>query len=126
MFTDYELIITSKILMKKLGFSVLNKNNTMNVNDYYLYFLNPNFINDITNKKIFGFIGYNLRLEAPILNIRLRKKMLKEDTFYFSIGSNFNDNLNSINLGLNILNLIKYLQGKLNICNIVLKKIKKN
>lgn len=126
MFTDYELIMTSKILMKKLGFFVLNKNNSINLNDYYLYFLNPNFFNDIKKKKIFGFIGYNLRLEAPILNIRLRKKMLKEDIFYFSIGSNFNDNLNSINLGINILNLIKYFQGKLNICNVILKKIKKN
>ena len=125
MFIDYELIITSKFLIKKLGFLSYNKNLTINLNDYYLYYINPNFFEDIKNKKIFFFIGYNLRLEAPILNIKLRKKRLKENLFYFLIGSNFNDNLNCKNIGLNIHNLVTYLNGKLKICNIIIKDIKK-
>ena len=125
MFIDYESIITSKILIKKLGFFSFNKKLNINLNDYYLYYINPNFFNEINNKNIFVFVGYNLRLESPILNIRLRKKSLKENILNFVIGSNFNDNLNSISLGLNIFNLIKYVQGKLKICNLILKKIKK-
>lgn len=127
MFVDYELIITSKILIKKLGFLTFNKNITINTNDYYLSYLNTNFfksINNLNNEKIMIFVGYNLRLESPILNIKLRKKKLKEDILYIKIGSIFNDNLNCKNLGLNIKNLINYLQGKYKICNITLKKLK--
>ena len=125
LFVDYELIVTSKILIKKLGFLSFDKKINININDYYLYYLNPNFFEQINNKKIFLFLGYNLRLESPILNIKLRKKSLKENVLYFTIGSNFNDNLNSVMLGLNINTLIKYLQGKLKICNLILKNVKK-
>ena len=125
MFIDYELIITSKFLIKKLGFLSYSKNSNINLNDYYLYYINPNFFEDIKNKKIFFFIGYNLRLESPILNIKLRKKKLKENLFYFLIGSNFNDNLNCKNLGLNINNLINYLNGKSKICHLIIKDVKK-
>lgn len=125
LFVDYELIVTSKILIKKLGFLSFDKKLNININDYYLYYLNPNFFEQINNKKIFLFLGYNLRLESPILNIKLRKKSLKDNVLYFTIGSNFNDNLNSVMLGLNINTLIKYLQGKLKICNLILKNVKK-
>ena len=77
-------------------------------------------------KKFFFFLGYNLRLESPILNIKIRKRCLKEDIYIYSIGSNFNDNLNSVLLGLNINVFIKYLQGKLKICNNLQKKLKKD
>jgi NADH-quinone oxidoreductase subunit G len=125
MFLDYELIITSKILIKKLGFLSFDKKINININDYYLYYLNPNFYENIKNKKIFIFVGYNLRLESPILNIKLRKKKIKEDIFFIFVGSNFNDNLNCKHLGLNIINLINYLQGKLKISNLIIKKMKK-
>ncbi len=125
LFVDYELIVTSKILIKKLGFLSFDKKLNININDYYLYYLNPNFFDQMNNKTIFFFLGYNLRLESPILNIRLRKKSMKENILYFTIGSNFNDNLNSIMLGLNINILLKYLQGKLKVCNLILKHIKK-
>jgi len=125
MFLDYELIITSKILIKKLGFLSFDKKTNININDYYLYYLSPNFFETIKNKQIFIFVGYNLRLESPILNIKLRKKKIKENLVYLIIGSNFNDNLNSKHIGLNILNLVAYLQGKIKICNLIIKKIKK-
>jgi hypothetical protein len=124
-FIDYELIITSKILIKKLGFLSFDKKTNININDYYLYYLNPHFFETIKNKQIFIFIGYNLRLESPILNIKLRKKKIKENLFYLIIGSNFNDNLNCKHMGLNALNLITYLQGKKKICNLIIKQIKK-
>ena len=88
----------------------------MNINNYYLYYINPNFYDYITDKKLFIFLGYNLRLEAPILNIKLRKKYLKEKISYYIIGSNFNDNLNSKMLGLNVLHILNYLNGKSKIC----------
>lgn len=124
-FVDYELIITSKILIKKLGFSSFNKKININVNDYYLFYLNPNFFENIKKKKTFIFVGYNLRLESPILNIKLRKKKLKEGILFLMIGSVFNDNLGCKNLGLNIKNLINYLYGRTKISNLILKNNKK-
>ena len=124
-FTDYELIITSKILIKKLGFLSFNKKININVNDYYLFYLNPNFFENIKKKKTFIFVGYNLRLESPILNIKLRKKKLKEGVLFFMIGSIFNDNLGCKNIGLNIKNLVNYLYGKTKISNLILKNNKK-
>lgn len=124
-FIDYELIITSKILIKKLGFLSFNKKININVNDYYLYYINPNFFENIKKKKIFLFVGYNLRLESPILNIKLRKKKIKEGVLFFMVGSIFNDNLGCKSIGLNIKNLINYLQGKINVSNLILKNNKK-
>lgn len=124
MFTDYELVVTSKVLIKKLGFLSFDKKINININDYYLYYLNPNFFENI-KKKIFILVGYNLRLESPILNIKIRKRKIKEDIFCFMLGSNFNDNLSCKNIGLNVNNLLSYLQGKLKVCNLIIKKIKK-
>ena len=125
MFVDYELMITSKILIKKLGFLSFNKKLSINVNDYYLYYLNPNFYENIKKKKNFIFVGYNLRLESPILNIKLRKKKIKEGILFLMIGSIFNDNLGCKNIGLNIKNLINFLYGKIQISYLMLKNNKK-
>lgn len=124
LFVDYELIITSKILIKKLGFLSFNKKLNININDYYLFYLNPNFFENIKKKKNFIFVGYNLRLESPILNIKLRKKKIKEGILFFTIGSIFNDNLNCKNLGLNINNLLNYLYGKNKISSFIIKNSK--
>lgn len=122
-FIDYESIITSRYLLRKVGFILYN--NDININDFYLYYLNLNFNKDINNKDFFFFLGINLRLESPILNIKLRKKLIKENVLLCSIGSLFNDNLNSINFGLNINNLILFLKGKLRISTTYLKLNKK-
>lgn len=55
----------------------------------------------------------------------MRKKKIKENIYYFIIGSNFNDNLNCKNIGLSIKNLANYIQGKLKICSLVLKNLRK-
>jgi NADH-quinone oxidoreductase subunit G len=72
------------------------------------------------------FIGLNLRLESPILNIKLRKNILRNDILYCNVGSVFNDNLNAISLGLNINNLLKYFQGKIKFCSFFLRKFKQD
>lgn len=64
-------------------------------NDYYLFYINPYFFNDIETNKIYIFTGLNLRLESPILNIKLRKKKINNNLIFCNIGSVFNDNLNT-------------------------------
>lgn len=120
---DYESIITSRYLLKKIGFVLYNTD--VNINDFYLYYLNLNFNKEINDKDFFFFLGFNLRLESPILNIKLRKKLIKDNALFCSIGSMFNDNLNSVSLGLNINNFILFLKGKLKFNKIFLKLNKK-
>lgn len=122
---DIELLIILKLFSIVLGFIILTTN-SINIGEYYLYYLNPNFYKDINENKIFLFLGINLRLESPILNIKFRKKKIKDNIIFVHIGSLFNDNLNSLNLSLSTLNLIKLLKGKLKFNIYLLKKIKKN
>ncbi len=122
---DVELIITTKILMYLMGFNIIKNNNINYINDYYLFYINPFFFEDLQNKKILLLLGINIRLEAPILNIKLRKKMIKENIVYCNIGTIFNDNLNSICIGLNVKNLINFFTGKLKININIVKNLKK-
>lgn len=123
---DYELLITTRILANLIGFSLFNFNKINYINDFYLFYINPLFFNNIKNKNIYVFIGINLRLESPILNIKLRKKNFNENLIYCNIGSSFNDNLNILSLGISIKNLLKFLKGKLTFNINIGKLIKKN
>jgi len=122
---DYDLIITTKLLCNLMGFSILKFNNIKQLSDFYLFFINPNFFKDIINKNIYIFLGINLRLESPILNVKLRKKLFEVDFIYCNLGGGLNDNLNSLSLGLNIKNLLFLLRGKLKFNVYVIKLLKK-
>lgn len=109
-----------------MGFLIFDKMYYININDFYLYYINPNFYKNINDKKYYLFIGLNLRLESPILNIKLRKNMLKDSVIYCTLGSIFNDNLNAVNLGNSSSVLLKFFQGKLKFCKFFIKKIKED
>lgn len=107
---DLNSIVTSRFLLKKIGFFLHNDN--ININDFYLYYLNVFFFKEILIKKIYIFLGINLRLESPILNLKLRKSLLLHKKLFCMIGSSINDNLNSINLGTQLIEFFKFLKGK--------------
>lgn len=122
---DIELLIILKLFSIILGFLIITIDK-FNIGEYYLSYLNPNFYENLNKINNFIFLGINLRLESPILNIKLRKKKMKESILYANIGNLFNDNLNSFNLGLNTKNIICLLKGKLKFNIYLLKKLKKN
>lgn len=122
---DYDLVVTTKLLSTVMGYSIFKSNTMRYINDFYLFYINPNFFNDIKNKRIFLFLGMNLRLESPILNIKLRKNMFESTIIYSNLGCVFNDNLNSLSLGLNIKNLLMLLKGKLKFNMSIIKLLKK-
>lgn len=124
---DYDLIISAKILCNFMGYSLHKSNKMYSVNDFYLFYINPYFFHDIKSKKnIYVFLGMNLRLESPILNIKFRKNLFNDELIYCNIGSNFNDNLNTLSLGLNIKNLLVLLKGKSKFNINLMKLIKKS
>jgi hypothetical protein len=107
-----------------MGMYIYTNNKINYLNDYYLFYINPFFFDIIKKEGIYFFLGVNLRLESPILNIKLRKNFFKENIYYYNIGSIFNDNLNLITIGLNIKNLINFFRGKIKININIMKNIK--
>jgi len=108
-----EDLFTIKTLSNFIGSSnILDEYNSLNDLSY-------DFINNITFNKDFNFIdkfdqfllvGLNLRLESPILNLKIRKKYLKTGLPNFLIGTYFNSTYPLIHLGNNI-NVFKKIFG---------------
>ena len=73
------------------------------------------------NKKVYIFIGTNLRLENPILNLKFRK--LSKSKFFLIgyVGASYNSTLYMYHLGNNIKILLDLLKGKNKFCFIIKK-----
>ena len=128
-FIDLETIILLKKISNKLGsFSIkvnLNNNNFFFNNDFRKNYIFNIKLNDLIKFKNFFLIGLNLRLENPLLNIRLKFICDKLNGKFFSIGSVFNNNYFIYNFSNNIFELVKIFEGKSYINNLLLN-IKNN
>jgi len=109
-FTDIETIISLKNLSNKLD-NV--QTNSINIpfdfqNDYLI---NEN-LDTINGRKVYIIVGLNLRLENPVLNIKLRKLSKKKNVLIGYIGSYFDSTYNMVNLGNNLDIIKKIFTGK--------------
>lgn len=81
----------------------------------FLYLLN-NVLESLENIRFFLFISCDLRLENPLLNVRIKKNYnmnKNNELFLFSYGlSIINSNYPVKNLGSNILKFLSFLKGK--------------
>lgn len=110
-FTDLETISVLKKFSKKLPNVIINNNITKNI-DKQNYFLDTKNLINISGKKIFLLVGCNLKIENPVLNIRLKKLSESDSILIGYIGSKNNYNINSYHLGNNINILKNILEGK--------------
>lgn len=122
-FLDLETIILLKKITKKFGnYSIkINLNsveNNLNI-DFRKNFIFNVKLNDLIKFKNFFLIGLNLRLENPLLNVRLKFISNKKNVKVFSIGSTFNNNYFLYNFYNNIMELIKIFEGKSLLNNIL-------
>ena len=122
---DFNTLLFTKLISNLNGFNIL-VNKKINISDYYNFYINPNLLKNIDNKKFIFLIGVNLRLDSPILNIRLRNNVLNAKSIFVNFGSKRWDNLNSLMLGLNSLDLINFFKGKHKYCSLFLKKLIKS
>jgi len=120
-FTDVNAIFFAKKLSDLHGFG--NYETVSNLNNYYNYYINPNLLDLLPKKKIFLFFGSNIRLESPVLNIRLRNTLVKSNTTFGMFGSNRWDNLNSISLGSSTKDIVNFFSGKSRICKLILHNV---
>jgi NADH dehydrogenase/NADH:ubiquinone oxidoreductase subunit G len=128
-FLDIETIILLKKISTKLGnFSIkvnLNNNNIFLNNDFRRNYIFNFKLDDLVKFKNFFLVGVNLRLESPLLNIRLKFISDKINSKIFSIGSVFNNNYFMYNFSNNISELIKIFEGK-SILNNIIATVKEN
>jgi NADH-quinone oxidoreductase subunit G len=90
--------------------------------DFKFFFLLNNMLELLEFAYFFLFIGCDLRLENPILNIRIKKNYninRNNELFLFSFGLALNNmNYPIKNLGNNIIKFLKFLKGKTRIFSI--------
>lgn len=116
---DLETIFIFKKFLNKLGFQSFkidyfnNFLNTVNLREFYICTLN-NIKIKLLNNLI--FIGLNLRLENPILNLKIRKHVLQSNLKIFNFGFNYNLTYTINNFGNNIYSLINFFEGKSILC----------
>jgi len=116
----------STLLLKKLSNSLGGSNSLLLQNSKKEFFTKNKLISlDFRNNYLFNIniispnnfhisilLNTNLRLEAPILNLKLKNLIkLKKLDFYY-IGSNFNFSFFNKKLGNNIISLFKIVNGK--------------
>jgi NADH dehydrogenase/NADH:ubiquinone oxidoreductase subunit G len=113
-FNDLESLISINEFSKKLIKTIrptinYNIKNNADFQEYYL--LNDNIFN-VTGYKVFLLVGVNLRLENPILNVRLKKLSANKNVLIGYIGSNYDNNLNLVHLGNNFSIIKQIFSGK--------------
>ena len=129
-FVDIESLNFLKYFTFKLGSNNLinnseNSNIEINYNyinfDYELNYINSSKIN-LHNYDFYIFYNYNLRLENPVLNSKLRQKIIWfnfNNLFFF--GTNYNLTYKYYHLSNNHIDFVKFIFGKHWLCNILLK-----
>jgi NADH-quinone oxidoreductase subunit G len=127
-FTDIEHLVSLKELSKKISsvFNVSINNEKTNISDFQKdYTLKQNLFN-FKGPKVFLLVGINLRLENPILNIKLKRLSLTNNVLIGYIGSKNNYNLNCEHLGNNLNTLTNIVAGKHKFCTVITNFLKKD
>ena len=125
-FSSLETIICSKYFFNKKGFNTFFSENNINSkkNDWRCFYSVNN--KNISKSNILMLIGSNLRLENPILNLKIRKLTLTKPNYYvFSINGYYLNNFQIKNLSNNISTLFNILKGKHFFCTFLCNLQKK-
>lgn len=123
---DSESLLMFKLFLNKLGLpNFYYKNfkhyptNYLNSRSNYIFNLNNDTLSNLNN---LIFLNINLRLENPILNLKVRKNVLKNSLKIYNLGFFSNLTYSTINLGNNIFSLVKFVEGQSTICQNFIKK----
>lgn len=109
-YTDMETITALQTLADKTNKNVIINNEGVFNSDIQNFYFDINNIS--LSQKVFLFVGLNLRLENPLLNIRFRKLSTVKTVLVAFIGTKFDVNINIMHLGNNISILKKIIEGK--------------
>jgi NADH-quinone oxidoreductase subunit G len=94
--------------------------------DLQEYYLLNDDIFKTSGYKVILLVGVNLRLENPILNVRLKKLSHNKNILIAYIGSHNENNINLIHLGNNFSIIKEIVSGKHNFSKLILSFLKKD
>ena len=126
-FIDAETNFLIKYICNKHGnFSILNLNQKNYENDFrFNYFFDQKIFDNLSNFNSIFLFNTNLRLENPLLNLRIKKLVDKNLLKVFSFGSSFGYNFLNYNQGNSLKTFLNFIEGK-SILNNFFFKSKKN
>ena len=127
-FTDLEHFAALTHFVNKVGSKYkpnINIENNFNGDLQEYYTINSNFFN-VKGPKVFILVGINLRLENPILNIKLKRLSTSNNVLIAYIGSKNNYNFNCEHLGNNISVLKKIVKGNHPFSTVISNFVKKS
>ena len=107
-FIDIETLICIQNFADKNNKIILNNESNLNF-DLVNYFLN---IKQLKKNKIYLFIGNNLRIENPLVNIQFRKLSKIKSILFVYIGVKCETTFNMLHIGTNLKILKNILEGK--------------
>ena len=126
-FVDAETSAITKYICNKHGnasITVLNQKKILNDFRFNFFFDNKIF-NNLNNFNSIFLFNTNLRLENPLLNLRLKKLVDKNLIKVFSFSSSFGYNFFVYNQGNSVKNFLNFLEGK-SLLNAFFMKSNKN
>jgi NADH dehydrogenase/NADH:ubiquinone oxidoreductase subunit G len=123
--TDLEQLVLIEQMSSNLKNVVINNNHKVNADLQQYYTINNNLLNE-SEKKIYILVGSNLRVENPILNIKLKKLSEKKTILVAYIGPKYNTTIDMYHIGTNLNNLNLVLKGKHAFCQVIQTFLKTN
>ncbi len=127
-FTDIEHIVALNTFSTRIQSKFkpsINANKEINADLQEYYTIKPDFFT-FKGQKVILLVGINLRLENPVLNIKLKRLSTLNNVLVGYIGSKNNYNLNCEHLGNNISVLNDIISGKHKFCAVISNFLKKN
>ena len=126
-YTDLEhLAVLDKFASNNKNVIINPTNDVINADLQNRYICNSNIFENPKGKQIIILVGIDLRLENPMLNIKLRRLSQKKNVLIGYIGPKHNSNIEMYHLGNNISTLFKYVSGKHQFCTIANNYLSKN
>jgi NADH dehydrogenase (ubiquinone) Fe-S protein 1 len=123
--TDLETLIVSKSLLNSLGSSSFFKKSGREFDKSNLDFPSSYQLNsslpDLENCDLCVLVNINPRLEAPLLNTRLRKGVIGGSTRVAYIGETLDLTFKTFNLGFSKSTLVSLLEGRHPFCSEIVK-----
>lgn len=119
-FVDLETQYFLKLLSMRLGSNVYPQDLVRVVNDFKTEYLLNAPITSIEKADLIFLVAVNTRLEAPIINLRLRKR-INEGVKIFSFGYNINYSYRVVNIGSDVKSLRSVVEGKHLLSKIILQ-----
>lgn len=128
-FSDIYTGIAIKNLSNVLGSSYhesrFEDNRYLNLDFRQNYLLNLNKI-DFNNINLFILLGVNLRFDAPLFNIKIRKLIKKKKILIISFSNTINLLYYVKHVTINIKNFLKFLEGKHYLTNYIVNNLQKD